>query len=267
MKQATDWNPELYLKFGNERTQPSIDLVNRIQLDKQPENIIDIGCGPGNSGQVLISRWPNAKLLGIDSSEAMIAQAKKDYPRQEWIVSDALKFISPIKFDVVFSNATIQWIPDHEKLLNGFCSLLSDNGVLAFQAPMFNHMPIRQAIAKVARESRWKSKLENCASVFTFHEAGFYYDLLSPRLSSLELWETYYLHVLESHEAIIDWIQSTGMKPYLDSLSGENEKSDFRTEALNEVKKDYPAQKNGKVIFPFRRLFVIGYKRTSLKST
>ena len=241
--------------------------MNRIHLDKQPENIIDIGCGPGNSGQVLISSWPNAKLLGIDRSEAMIEKARKDYPRQEWVVADAIKFVSPIKFDVVFSNATIQWIPHHEKLLDGLCQLLSENGALAFQMPMFNGMPIRQCIERVAQGNRWKSKLENCASVFTFHEPGFYYDLLSSRVSSLEMWETYYLHVLESHDAIIDWIQSTGMKPYLDSLSDENEKADFRTEALNEVKRDYPAQKNGKVIFPFRRLFVIGYKRTPLKST
>jgi trans-aconitate 2-methyltransferase len=259
MQKTKDWDPELYLKFGNERTQPSIDLVNRIHLHKQPQNILDIGCGPGNSGQVLVSRWPNAKLLGIDSSEAMIAKARKDYPRQEWIVADALKFTSPIKFDVVFSNATIQWITDHENLLKGFNELLSDKGVLAFQVPMFCDMPVKQAIEKAAGKSRWKSKLENCGKVFTFHNYRFYYDLLSP-FGPLEMWEMYYLHVLESHEAIIEWVKSAGMKPYLDSLSESGEKANFEKEVLNEVRRIYPAQTDGRVIFPFKRLFVIGYK-------
>lgn len=260
MKQTKDWDPELYLKFESERTRPSIDLVNRINLAIQPENIIDIGCGPGNSGQILVARWPKAKFIGIDSSREMIEKARNDYPEKEWIISDASEFDSPIKFDVVYSNATIQWIPDHEQLLTGFYSLLSDNGALAFQVPMFRDMPIGKTIEKIAHNDRWKSRLENCGKVFTFHDHGFYYDLLSQRLCPLEIWQTDYVHVLESHEAIIEWTKGAGMKPYLDSLTGSNEKADFEMDVLSEVRKNYPVQNDGKVLFPFRRLFVIGYK-------
>ena len=117
-----DWNPELYLKYNKERIQPSIDLVSRINFDN-PRNIIDIGCGPGNSTHVLTERWPDAKITGIDNSPAMIEKAQNDYPSQTWKVMDAGNLVFDEKYDIVFSNATIQWIPDHKKLLADFKSL------------------------------------------------------------------------------------------------------------------------------------------------
>src|SRR6266542_994395 len=111
-----DWNPDLYLKFNKERIQPSIDLVSRIAIN-DPKSIIDIGCGPGNSTQILAERWPKARIVGVDNSPAMIEKAKKDYPHQEWCVLDAGKVLILETYDVVFSNATIQWIPDHERLM------------------------------------------------------------------------------------------------------------------------------------------------------
>jgi trans-aconitate 2-methyltransferase len=260
MTQKTDWNPESYLKFGDERTQPSIDLVNRIKTSSPPQCIIDIGCGPGNSSRILTDRWPQAKLIGIDCSPNMIEKAKKDYPRHEWILSDASTFVPMNKFDIVFSNATIQWIPDHENLLKRFCAMLSENGVLAFQIPLFRDMPIGKAIAKVAQGERWRIKTAGCSNLFTYHDYGFYFDRLSKVLSLVELWETYYLHVLESHLSIVEWTKSAGMKPYVDRLSNGLEKMEFEEEVLSELKKEYPLQENDKVIFPFKRLFVIGYK-------
>lgn len=129
-----DWNPDLYLKFGKERTQPSVDLVSKIELIN-PSNIIDIGCGPGNSTQILYQRWPNSKILGIDNSEAMIKKAKQDYPSQEWELIDAEKKVIQGKYDIVFSNATIQWIPNHYELFKRLKSNLYENGVLAVQLP------------------------------------------------------------------------------------------------------------------------------------
>lgn len=260
MTRKKDWNPESYLKFGDERTQPSIDLVNRIKISSPPKNIIDIGCGPGNSSKILTDRWPSAKLTGLDSSPNMIEKAKRDYPRHEWILSDASTFSRMNKFDIVFSNATIQWIPNHENLLKRFCAMLSDKGVLAFQIPLFRDMPIGKAIAKVSQMERWRIKTAGCSNLFTYHDYGFYFDRLSKELASVELWETYYIHVLESHLSIVEWTKSAGMKPYLDCLSNDTEKTEFEEEVLSELKKEYPCQENGKVLFPFKRLFVIGYK-------
>lgn len=260
MNQGTDWSPESYLKYGNERTQPSIDLVNRIKIQYQPKAIIDVGCGPGNSSKVLLDRWPNARLVGIDSSPNMIEKAKMDYPRCEWLLADAASFVSDEKFDIVYSNAAMQWIPNHESLLKRLCSLLTEHGVLAFQVPQFKDMPIRTAIDKVAAMDRWRRKTANCSKCFTYHDHGFYYDVLSKEMVSIELWETCYLHVLASRFAIIEWIRSTGMKPYLDSLGSDTERSEFEKNVLTEVDHDYPLQHDGKVFFPFKRLFVIGQK-------
>lgn len=259
MSSTNDWNPEAYLKFGNERTQPSIDLVNRIRTGSEPQAIIDIGCGPGNSSMVLAQRWPHARLVGVDSSPKMIEKAKTDYPQHEWILADASTFSTEEKFDIVFSNATIQWIPDHERLLNRLCSLLSRQGVLAVQVPRFTDMPLGKAIEKIAQEERWSRQVADCSSLFTYHDYRFYYDHLSKLLDRVEMWETDYLHVLESQAAVVEWIRSTGMKPYLESLDGEAARADFESDVLVEIKKDYPLQEDGKVLFPFRRLFFTGY--------
>jgi trans-aconitate 2-methyltransferase len=111
-----NWNPEQYLKFKNERTQPSIDLVSKIKID-HPKSIIDIGCGPGNSTQVLYQRWPEAEIIGLDSSEQMIKKAREDFPQQKWFLADASGFGSDRTYDLVFSNAALQWVHDHETLL------------------------------------------------------------------------------------------------------------------------------------------------------
>jgi trans-aconitate 2-methyltransferase len=260
MEKTIDWNPEQYLKFGDERTQPTIDLVGRINLGFDPHSIIDIGCGPGNSGRVLTMRWPKAQFLGIDRSPKMIEKANKDYPQHEWRIADASAFSSKTKYDIVFSNAAIQWMPDHEKLLVKLIELISDKGVLAIQTPAFRDMPVGKIIAEVACTPRWRIKTAHCSNVFTFHDYGFYYDVLSTRLQSIEMWETSYLHVLDAYESIIEWISSAGLKPYLDCLGDGEDKEDFANEIMMEIHKQYTIQKNGKVIFPFKRLFFIGHK-------
>ncbi len=254
-----DWDPQLYLRFRNERTQPSIDLVNRIRVNRPPRNIIDIGCGPGNSSQILAERWPSATLLGIDSSPKMIEKAKAYYPHQNWVIADASQFVSEEKFDIVFSNATIQWIPNHEKLIPHLCNLLPEQGVLAVQLPNFLNMPVGKAIERIAREPRWEKQVGKCSRPFFNNGYRFYYDLLSTKLTSIEMWETKYLHVMDSSVAIIEWVKAAGMRPYLDRLSNDSERAEFEREVLCEIEKDYPLQKDGKILFPFERLFMIGH--------
>jgi trans-aconitate 2-methyltransferase len=259
MAQRKDWNPDLYLKYGNERTQPSIDLIGKINISFQPKSILDVGCGPGNSSQALLQRWPDAMLTGIDNSVNMIEKAKADYPKNTWIVADASKYTSSTKYDIVFSNATIQWIPDHEKLFKRFFSLINNRGVLAIQVPRFDEMPLSRAIQKVAGKEKWKEPTKGCAELFTYRDYKYYYDLINRDSKAIDLWQTDYIHILESRYAIIEWIRSTGLRPYLDCLKDED-KLLFENELLAEIKNDYPIQKNGKMLFPFKRLFMIGYK-------
>jgi trans-aconitate 2-methyltransferase len=254
-----DWNPDRYLKFKNERTQPSIDLVSRIDF-ADPKTIIDFGCGPGNSTQVLVNRWPKARIIGLDNSPAMIAKARKDYPEQEWVLADAASYEPDVKVDIVFSNAAIQWIPNHKKLINKFYNLLSDNGIVAVQMPQFWDMPVGKIIKKVSKDSRWISQTEKASKLIRIHDYSFYYNRLYVLFKKVEIWETYYMHTLDSQMSIIDMIISTGMKPYLEKLDSDEAKREFIDEVLKGIQKFYSLQKDGKVIFPFKRLFFISRK-------
>ena len=260
MKNNNDWNPDLYLKYRNERTQASIDLVNRISIDFIPEKIIDIGCGPGNSSEILRRRWQSARIVGLDSSASMIEKAKSDYPDSEWIIANALTYETKEKFDVVFSNATIQWIPNHKELLKKFYGMLSDRGIIAVQLPLFRDIPLGKAIENVSKLIKWKSKTDGVINLFTIHGYFFYYDVLSKNFNSIDLWEANYIHILESQFSILEFIRSSGLKPYLERLDSESEKLEFEEEVLGLIKKDYPLQENGKVLVPFKRLFFIAYK-------
>jgi trans-aconitate 2-methyltransferase len=256
--QKTDWNPGQYLKFEKERTQPSVDLVSRLTI--WPETIIDIGCGPGNSTRVLFQRWPYARVTGVDNSPAMIEKARKDFPQHNWRVMDAGHDELEGNFNLVFSNATIQWIPDHARLLKKFHSLLTDKGAIAVQLPLFWDMPVGQAIERISANTRWNKLTDGVRALFTIHGPGFYYDQISSLFPLVEMWETYYMHIMDSHISILEMIRSTGLRPYHEKLGTEENRQAFDDEIRKEIERDYPVQKNGKVIFPFRRLFFIAYK-------
>jgi trans-aconitate 2-methyltransferase len=254
-----DWNPELYLLFVKERTQPMIDLVSRIDFD-QPKKILDVGCGPGNSTQILVRRWPDAEVVGVDNSPAMIEKAKKDFPNQAWRILDAGTDEINEKFDIVFSNAAIQWIPDHPKLLKKFHHFLSEEGVLAIQIPMFWDMRIGESISRISMNARWSSVMQGATDALTIHKYSFYYDKLSELYHSIAIWESDYIRILDSHSSILEMIQSTGLRPFLERLESDEDKRDFEEMVLKEIINEYPSQKNGKVLFPFKRLFFIARK-------
>jgi len=255
-----DWNPILYLKFQAERTQPSIDLVSRIQL-ADPASIIDLGCGPGNSTEILFRRWPKAKVTGLDSSEKMIEKARQDFPGYEWILADAASYRPDSQFELIFSNAALQWIPDHLKLVPEIFSWLKPGGLLAIQVPANNESPLHLALLQVSKSSRWNDYTGSCESQIVYHPADFYYGILSPLSQTINIWETTYYHILDSHKALIEWYRSTGMRTYLEKLPDDTARNEFENEVLGEASAFYPLQANNKVIYPFRRLFFIAEKK------
>ena len=249
-----DWNSAQYLKFGCERTRPAIDLATRI-ADSNPANVIDIGCGPGNSTAILAKTFPNAKILGVDSSENMIAAAQKEYPEMQWRVCDASKELGAMagEFDLVFSNACIQWIPDHTTLIKNMLGLLKKGGALAVQIPMNFEEPIHQIIGEVSTSDKWKNSFHKERVFYTLTPSE-YFDLLSEHSAAFSMWSTTYYHVMKSHDDILEWYRSTGMRPYLNVLN-EQEKAEFEHDVMEQVKQRYPAQKNGDIIFRFPRFF------------
>ncbi|MBF0620227.1 MAG: methyltransferase domain-containing protein [Candidatus Omnitrophica bacterium] len=254
-----DWNPHQYLKFEQERTQPAIDLVARIEVETSSK-IIDIGCGPGNSTNVLLGRWPGASIVGIDKSQTMIERAKQDYPKQDWRLLDMRELDIPERYDVVFSNAAIQWVPDQSQLLGTLVGLLADNGCLAVQIPSYQKMLLANVIERVALRKPWDTLTDGLNHMPTFHDPGFFYDVLTSQVQEITMWETDYIHIMDSQIDIFEMIKSTGLKPFLDTIHDETDKKRFEAEVLTEIKIAYPAQPNGKVLFPFKRLFFIAYK-------
>lgn len=225
-----------------------------------PKSIIDIGCGPGNSTQALYQRWPTAEIVGLDNSEEMIKKAREDYPKQKWVLADASRFESDRSYDLVFSNAALQWISNHEKLLLRLFNLLNDKGALAVQVPANIESPLHKALLSVSSRPMWHPFTTGCGQRLNYRHSTYYYDLLSLVVSEIDLWETTYYHVLASHEGLIEWYRGTGMRPFLERLPDDASRKQFEEAIFEECRNDYKIQKDGKILYPFKRIFFIAYK-------
>ena len=250
-----DWNSSLYLKFKKERTQPAIDLANRVRT-YHPERIADIGCGPGNSTEVLKSVFPDSELHGIDNSQDMIGKARKEHPELTFYLCD----VNDIQngYDMLFSNACLQWLPDHASLLPKLMNKLNPDGVLAVQLPMNQREPLFRIIDEVASDSSWGLGDRCFQSNDTLHPDE-YYDILSKCSSDFQMWETTYYHSLPSHQALVDWVKGTRLRPYLDALDSKNAES-FENEVLHRTMEAYPVRDDGNVLLRFRRFFFVAVK-------
>lgn len=259
------WESSQYLKFAAERTQPAIDLAARI-AHTAPARIIDLGCGPGNSTAVVAARWPGAELTGLDNSPAMIAAARKDFPLRHWLVGDISTWASApageAAPDVIFSNAALQWVPDHARLLPRLFVRLAPGGALAFQVPANFDAPAHTLMRTLAASPAWRAAFAAASPVreWQVEPLAFYYDILAPLAARIDLWTTDYIHVLPSHAAIVEWYRGTGLRPWLEALANDNERERFLVDYETALATAYPLQPDGRVLFPFRRLFAIAYR-------
>ena len=254
----SDWNSNQYMKFGAERTQPSIDLVNRI-ADINPNRILDIGCGPGNSTDRLAKQFPNADILGVDFSEDMLKKARTTYPElrfeQSFIPDDLDKFDG--EFDLIFSNACIHWIPNHESLLPAIFDKLSDGGTLAVQIPYIQKAPFYRLLNLLVHTVDWKdlSPIPNFYNLLPED----YYDILGRLSDNFNIWETTYYHTVQSHNGVIEWYKGSGLRPYLDSLS-EEKRPEFLADLNEIISENFPRRANGSIILKMPRLFFTAKK-------
>jgi trans-aconitate 2-methyltransferase len=256
------WDAQQYLKFADERTRPSRDLVARIEVG-QPRRVIDLGCGPGNSTQVLAERWPEAEVTGLDSSAEMIATARNEHAKSRWIVAEigAWAAAGAADFNVVFSNAALQWLPDHAMLLPKLLARVEVGGALAVQVPGNYSGPVHRLMRELSASPGWRRWFPSGdARGWHSHDVSFYYDALAPHAARLDLWETEYLHILPNPEAIVEWYRGSGMRPYLQAIGEESERERFASEYLEGIRPLYPPRPDGRVLFPFRRIFLIAYR-------
>lgn len=251
----TSWNSEQYLKFQRQRTLPAIDLAKRIPLE-HPSSVLDIGCGPGNSTSVVRERFPKARVLGVDSSENMLQKARESYPELSFQLCDITTDLDRLgTYDVIFSNACLQWVPDHGRLIPSLLGRLNENGVLAVQIPMNGREPLLQIMDEVVAQPRWGlSSIPIKANGALTPEA--YFDLLSCHAGSFDLWETVYYHSMPSVEAMVEWIKGTRLRPYLNALDQAGAES-LEREIARRAASVYPTRANGEILFKFRRFFFI----------
>jgi trans-aconitate 2-methyltransferase len=249
------WSAAQYLKFEEERTRPACDLVARIPSLK-PWRVADIGCGAGNSTEVLRERFPEAQILGLDSSAEMIEAARWRLPDVAFEVQDIANWREE-GFDVILANAAIQWIPGHETLLPRLVGQLDPRGSLAVQTPDNLDEPSHRLMREVAAAGRWAGKL---AAVDKAREprrgADWYFRLLRAHASRVDVWRATYFHPLAGARAVVEWVKGTGLRPYLDPLD-PTERQDYLAAYEHALADAYPAEADGTVLLPFPRLFFV----------
>lgn len=253
-----EWDPNIYLSFERTRLQLALDLIHRIP-NRDYREIADLGCGPENVTEILKQQWPKANVTGFDSSRDMLEKAKSSFPHLNWVEKDAANFHCEKPIDVIFSNACLQWLPDHKTLMPNLLNQLNDGGVLAIQMPNNYRRPTHQLVEDAAHKSNNYKFLENLFNPIPVESPNFYYDILSPYSTHLEIWETDYLQTLEGENPVTDWTTGSYLRPFLQALKGQD-RIQFE-ECYRELILDaYPKQKNGKTLLPFKRLFILAIK-------
>lgn len=254
-----DWSARQYLKFSGERTRPARDLINAItmfaQQDHAVKNIIDIGCGPGNSTQFLRYYWPEAKISGFDNSPNMIAKAQSILPDVDFYVANIEAWHASQEYDLLYSNAAFQWLPNHIDVLKRLVGEMKTAACLAIQMPDNLHEPLHLAMIEVAQDKRWQSRIGNMAR-HKLPATHVYYDFFAPLVRYIDVWHSIYNHIMDSHEAIIDWVKGAALRPFLEPLDTQ-EQQIFIALYLKKITKAYPVQADGKVLLRFPRFFMV----------
>lgn len=254
-----DWSATQYLKFEDERTRAARDLLAQIPSE-HPRTVVDIGCGPGNSTELLVRRWPQAAVTGIDTSADMLRQARERLRAQTFIEANVAHWMPPPDTDVLFANAIFQWVPDHLKQLARLVGALPPGGVLAVQMPDNLDEPSHILMREVAFQEPFRTPLADAARMRdALPRPRDYYDALQPLCSRLEIWHTIYNHVLDDASAIVEWVKGTGLRPFLDPLEVPERKL-FVAEYAARVAAAYLPQRDGKVLLRFPRIFIVAVR-------
>ncbi len=248
------WDPKIYLGFAGERTRPAAELLSRIAV-KAPAHVADLGCGPGNSTALLAARWPDADLEGVDNSAEMLGEARASSIAARWTEADLAQWAPRAPCDVVFSNATLQWLSDHATLLPHLMQHVADGGVFAFQVPRNFKEPCHTLIHEVAANGPWSAKLRNVREIGVL-EPEAYFAILEPHTKAIDIWETRYVQVLDGEDAVYRWMSGTGLRPFANALEGA-EREAFLAEYKRRVGLAYPRRASGKTLYPFQRLFAV----------
>ncbi|MBK5440070.1 trans-aconitate 2-methyltransferase [Pseudomonas sp. TH32] len=248
------WSAKQYSMFEQQRTRPVRDLVAAIP-EGDVRTAVDLGCGPGNSTEVLAERFPKALVTGMDSSDDMLVDARKRLPTLNFELADIGAWNPAQKFDVILANASLQWLPDHAALYPHLVNQLTEGGTLAVQTPDNLDEPAHKLAREIAADGPWAAKI-GAVKHNERHTASYYFELLSKHCSTVDVWRTTYHHPLAGSTAVVEWFKGSALRPFLAPLT-DSEKSAFLDEYLARITQAYPALADGTVLLPFPRLFII----------
>jgi trans-aconitate 2-methyltransferase len=253
------WNPEQYLLFAEDYTRPSRDLAARIRAEGV-STIIDLGCGPGTSTTVLRELWPDAAITGLDSSLDMLDEARRAYPMHKWVHGDITEWATAAAepYDLVFSGAALQWIGGHATLYPNIFARVAAGGTLAIQVPRNWGEPFYRILCDLESSSAWRHRLpSDGVRPRCDHDASFYYDILAPVASHIDIWETRYIRVVPSVESILERLKGTTLRPFRDLLPNESDFQQFVEDYASALRSEYKPHSDGKVLLSSRRLFLL----------
>lgn len=257
---GTRWDPSQYARFGDHRLRPALELLGRIPHEA-PSLVYDLGCGPGNVTRIISERWPNARVIGVDNSPQMLEKAASEPSRVEWVEADVLTWEPQSAPDVIYSNATLQWIEGHEALFPRLLGSLAPGGCFAAQMPLSRDAASHKLMVAVLRELAAQDNKAAEGLIGTMArkwvlDADEYYDLLIEQTTSLDIWHTEYLQVLSGEDAVLEWVKATGLRPVLNGLD-DTDRAAYLERYTAELRSAYPRRADGHTLYPFRRQFIV----------
>ncbi|MCH1869053.1 trans-aconitate 2-methyltransferase [Nocardioides sp. CFH 31398] len=249
-----DWDPTRYLTYADERARPFVDLLARVPA-RAPRTVVDLGCGPATLTRLLPERWPGAAVSGVDSSVAMVERARAEAPGLDVRHGDLRDWTPPTPVDVLVSNATLQWLPDHLALLPSLVERVAPGGWLAFQVPGNFDEPSHTVRTELAGGAPYAEHTAG-VDVPSSHDPVVYLRALTALGCTVDAWETTYLHVLTGKDPVFTWVSGTGARPTLEALPA-GLRAEFEAEYAARLREAYPPEPDGSVVMPFRRIFVV----------
>lgn len=253
------WDPQQYLSFAEPRRRAGMDLLRSIELSS-PSRIVDLGCGTGDLTARLAERWPAAQITGIDRSAQMLERAKSRFSGIEWELGDLRSWQPDEPVDLIYTNATLHWVQGHELLLPKLVDELAPGGALAAQVPNNFESPSHRLLRELALSPPWAARLGGQIRPWPVLSPEQYLELLSPKLRSLDVWSTTYLHLLTGTNPVLEWMYGAAIRPLLAVLSSDAERVRFKTEYGALLEEAYPPRPDGSTLFPFERIFLIAYR-------
>jgi trans-aconitate 2-methyltransferase len=253
------WSASQYVKFEDERTRPARDLLAQVPLERL-HRAVDLGCGPGNSTELIVERFGAEGVSGLDSDTNMLEAARKRLPDTAFVKADLATWQPEVPADLLFANAVFQWLPNHIDIFDRLMDGLGSGGVLAVQMPDNLAEPTHLLMEETAHAGPWKAAFETrSVRRSPLPPPSAYYSRLIPKAARVDIWHTAYNHPMADAAAIVEWVKGTGLRPYLDH-AGEAHREAFLSDYLARVERAYPVMADGRVLLRFPRLFMVAVK-------